>query len=284
VGGWPGRGAIQPNPREWVNGEPAARGITFVVQPPRRWRNTGRMSPLASHYLATAGAMLARAVEVNRPVLAQLGPLIGASLAKGGILHLFGSGHSDIIARELVGRAGGLACISSIPDATGGFVENLAGYGTRVAERYDRQYGLQPGETIIVISNSGKNASPIEVALYAKAKGLHVVALTCVEMAKAAATAHPAGQKLHEVADHVLDNCGVPGDAITPVAEGIKAGPTSTFIGTTLLNLLSLEVIAWLQAGGHPLPVLRSQNVPGAIDHNRGLAKSYHGRLSRQLA
>jgi uncharacterized phosphosugar-binding protein len=251
------------------------------------------MSPLASHYLETAGAMLARAVEVNRPVLAQLGPLIGASLAKGGILHLFGSGHSDILARELVGRAGGLVCISSIPDATGGFVENLAGYGTRVAERYDRQYGLQPGETIIVISNSGKNASPIEVALYAKTRGLHVVALTCVEMAKAAATAHPGGRKLHEVADHVLDNCGVPGDAIVdlhpekaggPAEAAAKAGPTSTFIGTTLLNLVSLEVIAWLQAGGHPLPVLRSQNVPGAIDYNRGLAKSYHGRLSRQLA
>lgn len=242
------------------------------------------MSPLAGRYLATATALLDQAVAVNAPVLEKLGPVIGGSLAQGGILHLFGSGHSDVIARELVGRAGGLVCISSIPDATGGFIENLPGYGTKIAERYDRQYGLLPGETIIVISNSGKNSSPLEVALYAKAKGLHVVGLTCVEMAKSAATVHPDGKKLHEIADHVLDNCGVPGDAVVPVTADVMAGPTSTFIGATLLNLLSLEIVGWLKAGGHPLPVLRSQNLPGAIDHNRELAKQYKGRLSRLLA
>jgi uncharacterized phosphosugar-binding protein len=62
------------------------------------------------------------------------------------------------------------------------------------------------------------------------------------------------------------------------------AGPTSTFIGATLLNLLSLEIVGWLQAGGHPLPVLRSQNLPGAIEYNRELAKQYKGRLSRLLS
>lgn len=242
------------------------------------------MSSLSSRYLQTASALLEKAVAVNAPVLEKLGPVIGESLAQGGVLHLFGSGHSDVVAREIIGRAGGLVCISGIPDATGGFIENLVGYGTKVAERYDRQYGLLPGETIIVISNSGKNSSPLEVALYAKAKGLNVVGLTCVEMAKSAATVHPGGKKLHEIADHVLDNCGVPGDAVVPVAEDVMAGPTSTFIGATLLNLLSLEVVGWLKAGGHPLPVLRSQNLPGAIEYNRELAKQYKGRLSRLLA
>jgi uncharacterized phosphosugar-binding protein len=238
----------------------------------------------AETYLATATAMLQRACAQNAPVLKKLGPIIGESLAKGGVLHLFGSGHSEIIAREIIGRAGGLVCISGIADPTGGFIENIVGYGTKLAERYDRAHGLLSGETIIVISNSGKNSSPIEVALYAKSKGLHVVGLTCVEMAKTAATVHPGGKTLHEVADHVLDNCGVPGDAITPVADGVMAGPTSTLIGTTLLNLLSLEVIAWLKAGGHPLPILRSQNLPNAIEYNRELGRKYKGRLSRQLA
>lgn len=261
------------------------------------------MASLSAQYLQTATALLEKAVAVNAPVLKQLGPVIGESLAQGGILHLFGSGHSDIIARELVGRAGGLVCISSIPDVTGGFIENLPGYGTKVAERYDRQYGLLPGETIIVISNSGKNSSPLEVALCAKARGLHVVGLTCVEMAKSAATVHPGGKRLHEIADHVLDNCGVPGDAVVDISAdkaglpadssakalataeaSATAGPTSTFIGATLLNLLALEVVDWLKAGGHPLPVLRSQNVPGAIEYNRELAKKYKGRLSRLLA
>jgi len=228
--------------------------------------------------------MLQRTCAQNAPVLKKLGGVIGESLAKGGVLHTFGSGHSEVISREIIGRAGGLVCISGIADPTGGFVENLVGYGTKVAERYDRAHGLLPGETIIVISNSGKNSSPLEVALYAKQKGLIVVGLTCVEMSKTAATVHPGGKKLHEIADHVLDNGGVPGDAITPVAEGVMAGPTSTFIGATLLNLLTLEVVAWLKAGGHPLPILRSQNVPGAIEYNRELGKKYKGRLSRQLA
>jgi uncharacterized phosphosugar-binding protein len=252
------------------------------------------MSPFSVQYLATATGMLQQACDRNAPVLAQLGALIGPSIAQGGVLHTFGSGHSEVIGREIIGRAGGLVCVSGLYDPTGGFIENLVGYGTRLAERYDRAHGLLPGETIIVISNSGKNSSPIEVALYAKQKGLHVVGLTCVTMSQAAATVHPGGKKLHEVADHVLDNGGVPGDAIVDVGGGTlaglpaegsaKAGPTSTLIGATLLNLLSLEVIAWLKAGGHPLPILRSQNVPGAIEYNRELGRKYKGRLSRQLA
>ena len=242
------------------------------------------MSSLSTNYLATATKMLEHACAQNAPVLKKLGAVIGGSLAKGGVLHTFGSGHSEIIAREIIGRAGGLVCVSGIADPTGGFIENLVGYGTKLAERYDRAHGLLPGETVIVISNSGKNSSPIEVALYAKSKGLTVVGLTCVKMSKAAPTVHPGGKRLHEVVDHLLDNGGVPGDAITPVTDGVMAGPTSTLIGATLLNLLSLEVIAWLNAGGHPAPVLRSQNMPDAIAYNRKLGKKYKGRLSRQLA
>jgi uncharacterized phosphosugar-binding protein len=254
------------------------------VQPRRRCRHTAGVSSPAEHYLATATGLLQKACAQNAPVLRQLAPIIGESIAQGGMLHLFGSGHSEVIGREIIGRAGGLACVSGLYDTTGGFIENLPGYGTRLAERYDRQYGLRPGETMIVISNSGKNASPLEVALYAKARGLTVVGLTCVAMSSTAATIHPGGKNLHAIADHVLDNCGVPGDAITPVADDIMAGPTSTLVGTMLLNLLSLEVIGWLKAGGHLLPILRSQNLPGAIEHNRELGKKYRGRLSRQLA
>src|SRR5208282_5042164 len=99
-----------------------------------------------------------------------------------GVVHTFGSGHSEIISREIIGRAGGLVCVTGIVDPTGGFAENLPGYGGILAARHDRQYRMDPGETVIVVSNSGKNASPIEVALYAKAKGLTVAALTCVAM------------------------------------------------------------------------------------------------------
>jgi len=242
------------------------------------------MASLAETYFANATALLAEAQAANAPLLQQLGAIVGRSVAAGGVIHTFGSGHSEVITREIIGRAGGLVCVSGLYDPTGGFIENMVGYGTKIAERYDRQYGLHAGECIIVISNSGKNSSPIEVALYAKQKGLTVIGLTCVAMSKSAATVHPDGKKLHEVADHVLDNFGRPGDAITPVSDGVMAGPTSTLIGATLLNLLMLETIDWLKTGGHPLPILRSQNMPDAIEYNRQLGARYKGRLSRQLA
>lgn len=242
------------------------------------------MSSSADSFFATSNALLARARDQNAATLKTLGALIGASVAQGGVIHTFGSGHSEIISREIIGRAGGLVCVTGLYDPTGGFVENMVGYGTKIAERYDRQYNLLAGETIIVISNSGKNSSPIEVALYAKQKGLNVVGLTCVAMSKSAITVHPSGKKLHEVVDHVLDNCGTPGDAIVDLGDGNRAGPTSTVVGAMLLNLLALEVTDWLKASGHTPPILRSQNIPGAIEYNRELGKKYKGRLSRQLA
>jgi uncharacterized phosphosugar-binding protein len=242
------------------------------------------MATLAETYYATATALLARARDENASTLKRLGAILGQSVANGGVIHVFGSGHSDVIGREIIGRAGGLVCVSGLSDPTGGFIENLVGYGTKLVERYDRAHGLLAGETIIVISNSGKNSSPIEVALYARQKQMNVVALTSVGMARTAATVHPGGQKLHEIADYTLDNLGLAGDAIAPVTEGVMAGPTSTLIGATLLNLLMLETIEWLRAGGHALPILRSQNMPDAIAYNRELGKKYKGRLSRQLA
>ena len=238
----------------------------------------------ADTYFTQSAALIAQAREANAPTLKKLGAVIGQSVAAGGVIHTFGSGHSEVISREIIGRAGGLVCVSGLYDPTGGFVENMVGYGTKIAERYDRQYGLLAGETIIVISNSGKNSSPIEVALYAKQKQMTVVGLTCVAMSKTAATVHPGGKKLHEVVDYVLDNNGTPGDSIVDLGDGNKAGPTSTLVGTMLLNLLSLEVTDWLKAHGHTPPILRSQNLPGAIEYNRELGKRYKGRLSRQLA
>ena len=238
----------------------------------------------AETYFASATALLARAREQNLPTLQKLGEVVGRSVAAGGVIHTFGSGHSEIISREIIGRAGGLVCVSGLYDTTGGFVENLVGYGTKLAERYDRAHGLRAGETIIVISNSGKNSSPLEVALYARQKQMNVVALTSVAMARTVATVHPGGKKLHEIADFTLDNGGPAGDAIVELDGGARAGPASTIVGVMLLNLLSLEVTGWLQAHGHAPPILRSQNLPDAIEYNRELARKYQGRLSRQLA
>ena len=251
------------------------------------------MKTPAEAYLETAKVMLDRATAANAEVLKTAGALVGESIAEGGVLHTFGSGHSEIIGREIIGRAGGLMPVSGIFDPGAGFSENVVGYGTRLAERYDNTNRLNAGEVIVVISNSGKNASPIEVALYAKKKGLTVIALTSVAMSTTAATVHPGGQNLHAVADHVLDNLGVSGDAIVemnnghladlPAEASAKAGPTSTLIGSTLLNLLALEAMTWLRDHGHELPVVRSQNLPGGMEANIELSQRYRTRLSKLI-
>lgn len=251
------------------------------------------MATPAEDYFSTAREMLDRAQDINAATLRTVGAIVGQSIANGGVLHTFGSGHSEIIGREIIGRAGGLMPVSGIFDLGMGFSENVVGYGTRLAERYDNTHGLHAGEVVIVISNSGKNASPIEVALYAKEKGLTVVGLTSVAMSSTAKTVHPGGQNLHAIADHVLDNLGVPGDAIVELNNGqlaglpadasAMAGPTSTLIGATLLNLLSMEAMTWLRDHGHELPVVRSQNLPGGMEANIALSKRYRTRLSKLI-
>src|ERR1051326_9180950 len=158
------------------------------------------MPSLPEAYYNRANELLNRAWGTNAPIIAQLAPIIGTSVARGGVVHTFGSGHSELISREIIGRAGGLVCVTGIIDPTGGFIENLPGYGTKLIERYDRQYQLRAGEAVIVISNSGKNASPIDVALYARQKGLTVIALTCLAMSQVMPSQHAGGKRLFEVA------------------------------------------------------------------------------------
>ena len=239
---------------------------------------------LKESYLKTSLALLDRVYLENQSTIETIAPLIADSVAEGGVIHTFGSGHSEIIGREMVGRAGGLVCVSAILDTTGGFIENLPGYGREMAARYDRNHGLKADEFIIVISNSGKNCSPIEVAEYAKEKGLTVIAITSMGMTRQVETTHATGEKLYEVADYTLDNCGVIGDAIVELpGRDQSAGPTSTMAGALLINLLQMEVLETLIERGVATPLLRSQNTEGAMEANRELARSYRGRLSKPL-
>lgn len=230
-------------------------------------------------------ALLAQVRDINRAALTRAGELVGPAIARSDVLHTFGSGHSEIIAREIIGRAGGLVCVSGILETTNGAAENVPGFGRMLAERHARLHGMERGETVVVISNSGRNCAPIDVAIFARERGLHVVAVTALAMAREVTSRHPSGKMLHEVADVVLDNGGISGDARTtlPDGSGAKSGPSSTLTGALLLNLLQLEVLQWLADRGHALPVLRSQNTDGGAEHNQALAAKYRLRLSRPI-
>ena len=103
-------------------------------------------------------------------------------------------------------------------------------------------------------------------------------------MSKATTSRHPSGKKLYELADLVLDNGGVPGDAAID-AEGFayKVGPTSTMSGALILNLLSMEIIEHLIAMGVTPPTYVSQNADGGAPHNEALALKYRHRIRRPI-
>lgn len=239
---------------------------------------------LANRFFETSNTLQANVHRDNAETLQAAGLRIAKSIAADGVLHTFGSGHSQILACEIERRAGGLVPVSSINDPADGWPEQIAGYGARLFQRYAYQYDVQPGDVVLVISNSGRNASPIEVAMEAKAAGLHVVVLTSLEMSKASTSRHPSGKKLYELGDYVLDNGGLPGDAaIDAPGFAYKVGPTSTMSGALLLNLLSMEIIEQLITAGVTPPTYVSQNADGGAAHNEALAKKYRHRIRRPI-
>ena len=239
---------------------------------------------LAQKFYISSQKIQSRAYENNKATLKAAGKRIATCLASDGVLHTFGSGHSQILASEVERRAGGLVPVSSINDPADGWPEQIEGYGARLFERYAYQYAVQSGDVVLVISNSGRNACPIEVALEAKVAGLDLVVLTSLEMSKNTHSRHISGKKLYEIGDYVLDNGGIAGDAAidTPGFE-YKVGPTSTMSGALLLNLLSMEIIEQLIARGVTPPTYVSQNVDGGAEHNEALAKKYRHRIRRPI-
>jgi len=239
---------------------------------------------LARDFHETSRQLQAEVCTKNETALKAAGKRIATSIAADGVLHTFGSGHSQILAAEIERRAGGLVPVSSIHDPADGWPEQITGYGARLFQRYAYRYAVQPGDMMLVISNSGRNASPIEVAMEAKAAGMDVVVLTSLEMSKASSSRHPSGKKLYELGDYILDNCGLPGDAaIDAPGFDYKVGPTSTMSGALLLNLLSMEIIENLIAMGVPPPTYVSQNADGGAEQNEALAQKYRHRIRRPI-
>jgi uncharacterized phosphosugar-binding protein len=142
---------------------------------------------------------------------------------------------------------------------------------------------LRAGEVVVVVSNSGVNAVPVEVALGCRERGLRVVALTNLEQAKVTAPRHSSGARLHELADVVIDNRCPPGDAALELASGARVGPLTTVVGAAVVAALCARVAELLEQQGHTPPVLASQNLDGpeVADHNATLLAPYADRAGQ---
>ncbi|MDN5688041.1 MAG: sugar isomerase domain-containing protein [Brachybacterium sp.] len=212
--------------------------------------------------------------------------LIARSLSTGGVLHVFGSGHSMLPAIDATFRAGGLAPVNLLHDpglapwepTRVSRIERLVGYGTALAQLQD----LRRGEVVVIISHSGINPVPIEVAQQAHGQGLSVVAITSRTHSLATASRHPEGLRLLDVADVVLDTHAPEGDVTLTLEDGTETGPTSTILATLLLHSLAIGAMEQLGADGIALPVLRSMNRSGGDDSNAAVLEPFRGRLSRE--
>jgi uncharacterized phosphosugar-binding protein len=222
---------------------------------------------MLDRYTAAAVHALGEVAATQGDALEEAAGLVAASVAAGGVLHLFGAGHSQLLALDAYARAGGLACVHPILDsalspATGlelAQVERTEGRAAAILAGED----LRPGEVVVVISNSGVNAVPVEVAFGCRERGLRVVALTNLEQARATAPRHPSGARLHELADVVIDNRCPPGDAAVTLASGDRVGPLTTVAGAAVVAALCARVAELLLAQGRRPPVLASQNLDG---------------------
>lgn len=227
-------------------------------------------------YFDAVDAILRRVREANESSIPAAASVIADVIGSDGIVHAFGSGHSQLLAIELAGRAGGLAAIQVILDPGQGKAETLEGYAATLL----RDYELESRDCLIVISNSGRNASPIEMGMIGRERGLKVIAVTAADFSRSVSSRHTSGKRLLDVADVVLDTCGAAGDAAVSL-EGLQTdvGPTSTVVGAALLNAVMIEAIAELIRRGVEPPVLVSQNVDGSAEHNAALRARYQGRI-----
>ena len=223
--------------------------------------------------------------EEHVGALQEAGARLARSLRDGGVLHVFGSGHSMLPAIDATFRAGGLAPVNLVHDPAlapweptrVSRIERLPGYGTALGELQD----LREGEMLVVLSHSGINPVPVEVAQHARSRGLTVVAITSRTHSLASLSRHPEGLRLLDVAEIVLDTGAPVGDVTVTLPDGVETGPASTLVAPFLLHSLAIAAMEALAAGGTAPPVLRSMNRAGGDDSNAEAIAPFRDRLSR---
>lgn len=204
------------------------------------------------------------------------------AIRNGGILQLFGCGHSQLIAQEGFYRAGGLACVKPIS------IEPLMLHSGALSssqnekqlthfEAYWAEVNLQQHDVLFVISTSGRNAVPVEFAKRAQQQGIPVITLQSLHY-KEQTSRHPSGQRLEDVSDVVIDTKVPVGDGAITTDAG-QFGPVSTVIAASLLNELFVAVIDELQQHNEALPIFESANVKSDSASNEHWLAHYRNRI-----
>ena len=242
-----------------------------AAQPPTQ---TDLMPALA--YLDGAEAILKRVRETQLPAIAQAAAWCAGAISQGSLVHLFGTGHSRMAVEEVFPRYGSFPGFHPIVElsmtyhnqvvgANGQrqamFIERVEGLGEQIL----RNFVFRTTDVMMLFSTSGTNAVVVDMALGARARGLKVIAVIASEYSRLIPSAHSSGQKLLDLADLVIDNGSVPGDAMVDIpGVDVKVGPGSTIGNTAVVNALKCLVAADLASRGQPPLVLAGGYILGA--------------------
>ena len=234
-------------------------------------------------------AILERIKQEQRSNIERAGLLVADALAAGGIIHAFGTGHSHLIADEAFFRAGGIAAVNPILDERLIFLkgalestrtEQESGFAQELILRED----VRPEDVAIIISNSGRNAAPIEMAVEMKARGVKVISITNLAQSQAAEPRHHSRKRLFELADVAIDNCVPPGDAVLELPGlASRIGPSSTVAGAAVINSIVIEAVTELLRRGKQVPILPSANIEGVSEETLNAMLSQYGARIRYL-
>ncbi|WP_149548689.1 SIS domain-containing protein [Streptomyces marokkonensis] len=241
----------------------------------------------ADRFLDAAIDLLRRIRDEEADAVAAAGALLADTVADGGRLFAYGAGHSSLAAQDLVYRAGGLALMNLLtvpgavgvdvrPATLGSALERVDGLASVVLECSP----LRAGDTLLIISLSGRNALPVEMAMKARELGVKVIGVTSVAYAAQTSSRHSSGTFLKDHCDLVLDSGIAVGDAeLTHDDVPAPFAPASTVVTTALLQAVVATAAAALADRGIEPPLLRSGNVDGGHDWNARVFDEYADRI-----
>jgi len=229
---------------------------------------------LAMEYYNRVLAGLEAIKNTQMDAILKVADEVASRLEKGGILYVFGSGHSHVLAEEVYARAGGLFQARAImPPELIDFNMDKSTLMERtdgLADVIFATHNIRSCDALVVASNSGRNTVPVQFAQLAKSKGIYTVALTNMAHSKGVTSRDKSGKKLYEVCDIALDTCGTYGDAIVPVpGRDYSIAPASTILGAMVVELLVCSIVESMISRGFEPPVMRSSNLDGTDDINR---------------
>ena len=209
--------------------------------------------------------------------------IIFESIKDKGILHVFATGHSHMLAEEMFYRAGGLVAIDPVlrpflmqheGAISSTKFERLPGIAKVIYDGLD----IKEGEPFIVVSNSGINAVPVEFAQIARANNHKVIVITSVESSKNLKPRTLDNIHLYECGDIVIDNHVPHGDGIIQTKYG-NAGAVSSIICSYIAQSLVLEIIALFEENNLTPPIYMSANIEGGDEHNKKIYEEYKKRV-----